>query len=100
MRSYEAYCAVCDANVRITPDAHAEHPLEGAVVECLERGPSCDRVTCPLEGATPEQLADRLEFLPRGGRAARSPEGAARDPEDVVRRGRINAMRRGEDPVR
>lgn len=99
MRSYEAYCAACDANVRITPDPSAPHPLANATLECAERGPSCARVACPLEAATPEELADRLEFLPNGGRAGRPVRGAGPNAEEMLRRARMNAMRRGEDPV-
>lgn len=99
MKSYEAYCAICDASVRITPDPSASHPLANPKLECADRGPSCARVACPLEAATPEELADRLEFLPKGGRAGRTIAGADPNAEEVLRRARMNAMRRGEDPV-
>ncbi|MDH3734498.1 MAG: hypothetical protein OEU54_13285 [Gemmatimonadota bacterium] len=100
MQNYEAYCAGCDANVRVTLDPDVEHPLESAKVECLDRCPSCDEVVCPLENATARELGERLEFLPS---SAHEPDESAEvdpHPEETLRRARMQAMRRGDDPVR
>ena len=99
MKTYEAYCAICDANVRVTLNPTAEHPLRDAELECLDRCPSCSEVVCPLEGATARELAERLEFLPSRAREGVEPM-LSPDSEEAIEQGRIHAMRRGNDPVR
>lgn len=97
MKSYQAYCAACDSQVHVRLDPEAEHPLEGADVRCLDRCPSCEGVVCPLEDASPRELGERLEFLPH--EAHEADERTDVDPEELLKRARIQAMRRGNDPV-
>jgi hypothetical protein len=97
MKSYQAYCAGCDSKVVVRLDPRAEHPLAGAQLKCLDRCPSCDDVACPIEDATPTQLGERLEFLPH--EAHEPDESTDVDAEELLRRARIQAMRRGNDPV-
>lgn len=99
METCDAYCSVCDATVRVTLDPTADHPLAGARLECLDRDPSCARVDCPLEDATPRELGELLEFLPPGARESADTKRDVTDPEAILRQGRIQAMRRGHDPV-
>jgi hypothetical protein len=98
METYHAYCATCDANVEVVLDPRAEHPLADAKFQCLDRCPSCKDALCPLEHATPTQLGERLEFLPR--EAHEPDERPDVDAEDLLQRARQAAMRRGQDPVR
>ena len=98
-KTYDAYCARCDATVSVTLDPGAERPLDGATLECTDRCPSCADVVCPIKDATAEQLRERLEFLPHPVRGTGSEPGWDEDAEEVIRQGRIAAMRRGEDPV-
>ncbi len=97
MKTYEAWCARCEARVRVTLDPDAEHPLRGAEIDCLDRCPACDGIVCPLDARSARELGERLEFLPHG--VHEPDERADADPEEILRRGRIGAMRRGEDPV-
>lgn len=97
MKTYQAYCAGCDSSVRVTLDPEAEHPLESADVECLDRCPSCDHVVCPLDNASAKELGERLEFLPHS--AHEPDEETEVDAEALLQRARIQAMRRGNDPV-
>jgi len=99
MKTYKAYCAACDADVCVTLDPAAEHPLASAELECLDRCPSCSEVVCPLEGATPQELTERLEFLPRSAREDGESSPTDANAAEVLRQGRIQAMRRGNDPV-
>lgn len=99
METCDVYCSACDATVRVTLDPAADHPLAGARLECLDRDPSCARVECPIERATARELGALLEFLPPEAREFVGTEGAETDPEAILRRGRIQAMRRGHDPV-
>ena len=99
MKTYETYCAACDANVRVTLDPAAKHPLTSAELECLDRCPSCSEVVCPIEGATPQELVERLEFLPRSAREEGESSPADVNAGELIRQGRIQAMRRGHDPV-
>jgi hypothetical protein len=97
MKTYQAYCAGCDSNVLVTLDPRAEHPLESADVECQDRCPSCDNVVCPLEDVNARELGERLEFLPH---AAHEPDESTEvDATELLERARIQAMRRGNDPV-
>ncbi|MDX1579018.1 MAG: hypothetical protein R3266_11050 [Gemmatimonadota bacterium] len=99
MKTYDAYCAVCEANVRVSLDPTAEHPLADPDLECVDRGPSCEGMTCPLEGASARRLGELLEFLPPRARETSAPTASHADLEEAVRLGRIQAMRRGSDPA-
>ncbi len=99
METYEAYCSVCAANVRVTLDPEAEHPLAHVTLECLERDASCEGVSCPFDGATARELSELLEFLPSEAREEGEGGPGVADAEETLRRGRIQAMRRGHDPV-
>ena len=93
MKNYVAYCAACDCEVLVKVDPGAEREVDMSDVVCLEKVDSCDAVECPLVGASGEELLERLEFLPveLHGKEARTLD----ESEDLVRKARISALRRG-----
>ncbi len=90
-KRYAAYCSTCDANVLVTLE-EGERTLDPSKVECLDEGEDCALEQCPLAGATPEELAARLEFVP-----VPSGDDSPHDldeAEEVVEKARIASFRR------
>ncbi|MEE8446441.1 MAG: hypothetical protein V3S52_02180 [Gemmatimonadota bacterium] len=92
MKSYVTYCSACDSEVLVKLDPEADEPLDPSNVICLDRVASCEEEECPLAGASPSELRDRLEFLPseaRGGKPR-----TLQEAEEIVEKARIASLKR------
>ena len=94
MNEWLTYCSACDARVLLRFDPGANRPLTATDLTCLDENVSCTGAECPLVGASPSELRDRLEFLPPelAGGAPRGFEEA----QKLVAKGRAAAVRRGK----
>jgi hypothetical protein len=91
VRDYEAYCTACGTRVVVSLDTPPDGPIDLAGVDCLDKVVSCEKMECPLVDITPDNLPNRLEFLPaqlQGGR-----ERGMQESADLVERARSTSVR-------
>lgn len=91
MKKYVAYCSACDAEVLVTLE-EGEQMLDPSKVECLDKGDECAEGECPLSGASAEEMAARLEFVPVSSEGE-SPRDLA-EAEELIQKARIASLRR------
>jgi hypothetical protein len=91
MKEYEAYCTACGTRVIVTLESPPDGPIDLTGVDCLDKVVSCEKMECPIVDITPDNLPDRLEFLPAGLRGG-SERGLSESTE-LVKRARATSVR-------
>jgi hypothetical protein len=93
MKQYRTYCSACDAEVLVSVDPSTKE-LDPEQVECVDEGEECAEAGCPLTGLTPEELAQKLEFLPASEAEGEAKPHDLESAEELLGEARIASFRR------